>query len=49
MYDQLLYESLYAKEVGTQHMMKNNEFDIILNTCKKRQEFKKTVQEIMKS
>ena len=49
MYDQLLYESLYAKEVGTSQMMKNNEFDIILNTCKKRQEFKKTVEMIMKS
>ena len=49
MYEQLLYESLYAKESGTQHMMKNNEFDIILNTCKKRQEFKKQVDMLMKS
>ena len=48
-YEQLLYESMYAKDNCTHHMMKENEFDIILNSCKKRQDFMKQVEQLMKN
>jgi hypothetical protein len=33
-YEALQLESLYARELGTKQMMKERDFDIILNVCK---------------
>ena len=44
-YEELQLESLYARELGTKQMMKERDFDIILNSCKQRVEFQKCLIE----
>ena len=39
-YDQLLYGNSAPRDEGQHQLMKERDFDIILNTCKQRQEFK---------
>ena len=45
-YEELQLESLYARELGTKQMMKERDFDIILNVCKQRVEFQKCLVEL---
>ena len=47
-YEALQLESLYARELGTKQMMKERDFDVILNLCKQRQEFQKCLVELQK-
>ena len=45
-YEELQLESLYARELGTKQMMKERDFDIILNVCKQRVQFQKCLVEL---
>jgi len=37
---------MYARELGTKQMMKEMDFDIIINSCQKRIEFQQAIEEI---
>ena len=45
-FDQLQYECIYSREMGADQIKKERDFDIILNSCKQRQDFSRCIQEL---